>query len=217
MRTRALVTSTVLVLLAFCARALALPVVVDPSGAAFVGTWSVEWNADANFESWTRTQVAGAAVSGGVLSGTTSGTDPQVVRSNFAGGPDLDLGFNDYLETRLQVPANFAGDIQIYYGTTGATGFSAARIITIPNATIPHDGAFHTYRIDVGPEPWWRGTLRALRIERSIHKDDYTSYRAVGMKLLEHPHFNSDPSINKRIVVSLEFDDLDGELFVVWN
>jgi hypothetical protein len=43
---------------------------------------------------------------------------------------------------------------------------SAARAcITIPNATIPKDGAFHTYRIDVGPEPWWRATLRDLRID----------------------------------------------------
>ena len=38
-------------------------------------------------------------------------------------------------------------------------------MLTIPSATIPKDGAFHTYRIDVGPEPWWRGTLRDLRID----------------------------------------------------
>ena len=145
--------------------ALALPITVDPTGAAVVGTWSVEWNTAGDFESWTTTQVSGATVAGGVLSGTTSGTDPQIVRANFAGGPDLDLGFNDYIETRIQVPASYAGDIQIFYGTTGTTGFSAARAITIPNATIPKDGAFHVYRIDVGPEPWWRATLRDLRID----------------------------------------------------
>jgi hypothetical protein len=30
------------------------------------------------------------------------------------------------------------------------------------NATIPKNGAFHTCRIDVGPEPWWRATLREV-------------------------------------------------------
>lgn len=143
----------------------ALPITVDPAGPAFTGTFAVEWNTAANFESWTTTQVNGAAVTGGLLSGTTSGGDPQVIRSNFAGGPDLDLGFNDFIETRLQVPASFAGDIQIFYGTTARTGFNAARVITIPNATIPKDGAFHVYRIDVGPEPWWRATLRDLRVD----------------------------------------------------
>lgn len=146
-------------------RASALPITVDPPGAVFTGTWNVEWSTAGDFESWTTSQVTGATVSGGVFSGSTSGTDPRVQRSNFSGGPDLDLGFNDFIELRMQVPASFAGDIQIYYGTTATTGFSAARVITIPNATIPKDGAFHVYRIDVGPEPWWRATLRDLRVD----------------------------------------------------
>jgi autotransporter-associated beta strand protein len=143
--------------------ARALPVTVDPA-TPLTGTFAVEWNSAGNFESWTTTQVAGASVAGGLLSGTTNGTDPQVRRQNFT-GPDLDLGFNDFLELRMQVPAGYADDIQIYYGTTATTGFSADRILSIPNATIPKDGAFHTYRIDVGPEPWWRASLRDLRVD----------------------------------------------------
>ncbi len=143
--------------------ASALPIAVDPA-TPLTGTYAVEWNTAGNFEGWTTTQVTGATVSGGVLSATASGTDPQVTRSNFA-GPDLDLGFNDFIELRLQVPASFGDDIHIYYGTTATTGFSAARLITIPNATIPRDGAFHTYRIDIGTEPWWRAVLRDLRID----------------------------------------------------
>jgi hypothetical protein len=65
----------------------------------------------------------------------------------------------------MQVPASYADDIQIYYGTTATTGFSGDADHHDPNATIPKDGAFHTYRIDVGPEPWWRATLRDLRID----------------------------------------------------
>lgn len=158
-------TSRILIFFLLCSSAFGLPIVVDPAGVALTGTFAVEWNTDGDLESWTTVQVSGAAVAGGVFSGTSSGGDAQIVRANFAGGPDLDLGFNDYIEARIQVPASYAGDIQIYYGTTGTTGFSAARAITIPNAIIPHDGAFHVYRIDAGPEPWWRGTLRDLRVD----------------------------------------------------
>ncbi len=146
-------------------QAVNLPVVVDPA-TPLTGTYAVEWATTGNFESWTTSQVNTATVSGGFLTGTTSGTSPQITRSNFS-GPDLDLGFNDYLELRIRVPASHTGDIKISYGTTGTTGFNAARVLVIPDALVPTDGAFHTYRIDVGPEPYWRATLRDLRIEPS--------------------------------------------------
>ena len=92
------------------------------------------------------------------------GNAPQLTRINFAAGPDLDLGYNDQLEIRLQVPANFTGNIQIYYGTTNTPGPSGSRVITIPNSVIPTDGAFHVYRVDVGLEILWRGTLRDLLV-----------------------------------------------------
>jgi autotransporter-associated beta strand protein len=142
----------------------ALPIEVNPA-TPLTGTFAVEWNTASNFENWTTSGIESASVTGGALSGTTNSNDPQVSLSNFPGSPDLDLGFNDFLEIRIQVPASYANAIQIYYGTTATTGFSGARIITIPNATIPKDGAFHTYRIDVGPEPWWRATLSDLRVD----------------------------------------------------
>jgi hypothetical protein len=87
---------SILVLLALASllRAVNLPVVVDPA-TPLTGTYAVEWNTDTNFESWTTSQVTGATVSGGNLSGTTSGTSPRVILSNFS-GPDHDLAFNDY-------------------------------------------------------------------------------------------------------------------------
>lgn len=145
--------------------AVNLQVVVDPA-TPLTGTYAVEWNTSGNLETWTTSQVTSPTVAGGSFSGTTSGTSPRVIRSNFS-GPDLDLGFNDYLELRIQVPASHTGDIRISYGTTATSGFSTARVLAIPDALVPSDGAFHTYRIDVGPEPWWRATLRDLRIEPS--------------------------------------------------
>jgi hypothetical protein len=142
--------------------AQSLPIVVNPT-TPLTGTFAVEWNGN-TLESWTASGVATPTVSGGALSGTTNSTDAQVSLANFT-GPDLDLGFNDFLEIRVRVPANYADSIDIYYGTTATTGFSGARLISIPNARIPKDGVFHTYRIDVGPEPWWRSSLRDLRID----------------------------------------------------
>jgi autotransporter-associated beta strand protein len=144
--------------------ASALPIVVDPV-TPLTDTYAEEWNGS-TLGNWSAVQVTGAAVSGGSLSGTTSGTDTQISRTiPAASRPDLDLGFNDFLEIRIRVPASYVDNIEIYYGTTAASGFSSARILTIPNATIPKDGAFHTYRMDVGPEPWWRASLRDLRID----------------------------------------------------
>ena len=145
--------------------AVNLPIEVDPA-TPLTGTYAVEWNTAGDLESWTTSQVTSATVSGGTFSGTTSGTAPQIIRTGLS-GPDLDLGFNDYLELRIQVPASHTGDIRISYGTTATAGFNAARVLSIPDALVPADGNFHTYRIDVGPEPWWRANLSDLRIEPS--------------------------------------------------
>ncbi|HEY8904100.1 MAG TPA: DUF6055 domain-containing protein, partial [Chthoniobacterales bacterium] len=160
--------------------ASALTMTVDP-GNTVTSNWSEEWNAAGNLDGWTATQTSAAVQTVGsdtVLSGTTTGTAPSVQLSNFASGPDLDLGYNDFVEIRIKVPASYTGAIQIYYGTTtylisapgggtttmATTGFSPARVLTIPSSSIPKDGAFHVYRMDVGLEPLWRATLRDLQI-----------------------------------------------------
>lgn len=157
--------------------ASALPVAVDPTGT-LANPWSVEWDTAGNTEGWAGSG-ATVTVSGGVLSGTATSTDSRVQLANFAAGPDLDLGWNDFLELRVQVPAAYTGVIQIYYGTTSytiatasggtataaTTGFSSSRLVTVPAELIPKDGAFHTYRIDLGLEPSWRATLRDLRVD----------------------------------------------------
>jgi autotransporter-associated beta strand protein len=147
------------------AAAIDLPIEVDPA-TPLTSSYAVEWNTPGDLESWTTTQVTSATVAGGTFAGTSNGTSPRVIRANFP-GPDLDLGYNDYLDLRIQVPASHTGDIRISYGTTATTGFNAARVLVIPDALVPADGNFHTYRIDVGPEPWWRANLRDLRVEPS--------------------------------------------------
>jgi autotransporter-associated beta strand protein len=182
--------------------ASALPVEVNPA-TPLTGTFAVEWNTDGNTENWTTSQVSSVTVGNGRFSGTTNGITPRVIRSNFA-GPDLDLGFNDYLELRIQVPTSHTGDIRISYGTTATTGFSAARVLIIPDALIPTDGNFHTYRIDVGPEPWWRANLRDLRIEPSATTGqafaiDYLRVGDLpGDVYLINPEFSSDNEMTSK-------------------
>ena len=139
-------------------------IVVDPVSPALTNYTSLgEWNTDNDFEGWTTNQVSDGSVSNGIIAGTASGIAPKISKLNFS-GPDLDLGFNDQVEVRLQVPADFTGDVQIFYGTTNTPNISASRVITIPNSNIPKDGAFHVYRVDVGLEILWRGNLRDLQI-----------------------------------------------------
>ncbi|MCU0796083.1 MAG: DUF6055 domain-containing protein [Akkermansiaceae bacterium] len=188
--------------LGLLARGVDLPIVVDPT-TPLTGTFAVEWNNSGDLESWTTSQINSVTVGGGLLSGTTSNTSPQIIRTNFP-GPDLDLGFNDHLELRIQVPASHTGDIRISYGTTATTGFSNARVLVIPDALIPTDGAFHTYRIDVGPEPWWRANLRDLRIEPSSTSGQAFAidYLRVGDLpndvYLTNPEFSSDNEMSSK-------------------
>ncbi|MGB8166993.1 MAG: LamG-like jellyroll fold domain-containing protein [Chthoniobacteraceae bacterium] len=141
-------------------------VAVDPvdrlSGAAVLG----EWVTDGNAEGWAGTNVTGLAALGGSLVGddNSASADATVSRTAIAGGPDLDLGFNDYLQLRLKLPASYTGDVKFEYGTTTNTGFAATRQFVLPAASIIKDGAFHTYRLDMGLEVFWRDTLRDLRI-----------------------------------------------------
>ena len=139
---------------------------VDPAdrlaGAAVLG----EWATDGNVDGWVGTSVTGMSAAGGVLAGddTSSTADASVSRTSIAGGPDMDLGFNDYLQLRIKLPASYAGDVKIEYGTTVNTGFAATRQSVLPAASVVKDGAFHTYRLDMGLEVFWRDTLRDVRI-----------------------------------------------------
>lgn len=152
--------------LAAAARADVNPLAVDPPSPALTNYTSLgEWNVSGDFEGWTTAQLAATSVAGGVLAGTPSGANPQVMLLNLANGPDLDLAFNDYLDIRLQVSAGFSGSIQVYFGTTNTPGISAARVFTIGNTNIPNDGAFHLYRLFLGPQAYWRGSLSDLRID----------------------------------------------------
>ena len=141
-------------------------VAVDTADRLAGGTVLGEWAAAGNLDGWSGANVTGLAAAGGFLTGDDNSAtlDASISRTAIAGGPDLDLGFNDYLQLRLKLPAAYAGDVKFEYGTTVNTGFNATRVFVLPAAGILKDGAFHTYRLSLGLEVFWRDFLRDLRI-----------------------------------------------------
>ena len=145
----------------------------DPLNNAWSGG---EWATNGDLGGWSASNITGATVASGVLSGTASSTAPAISLTAITGGPDFDLGHNDYLDVRLKLPANYTGDVQIYYGVLNGgyadgdpgprnlTGFAASRCFTIPNASLAKDGAFHVYRVNLSLEVWCRGQLNDLRL-----------------------------------------------------
>ena len=143
-------------------------VTVDPAGPTLTNYTSLgEWNTNGNFDGWTTVQVSNTVISGGLLTSTASGHEPQLILSVPGIPPDLDLAFNDYIDVRLQVPAGFTGAIPIYYGTTFTPEIdtTTSRVLTIPNSAIPSDGAFHVYRIFIGPQVYWRSSLTDVQLD----------------------------------------------------
>lgn len=80
-------------------------------------------------------------------------------------GPDLDLGFHDYLDLRLKLTRKPEQPLAISFGTSVKPGFDPARRILIPVAGLVGDGQWHSYRLDLGLVVWWRDALRDLRVE----------------------------------------------------
>ncbi len=124
-----------------------------------------------NADGWTATNTANLTIAGGVLAADDNSTTANATLSLAAlsGGPDLDLGFNDYFQIRMKLPSGSSGDVQFEFGTSVKTGFASDRVFTIPAADALRDGQFHTYRIDVGLVVWWRDSLRDLRITPIIN------------------------------------------------
>ena len=150
-------------------RALLAITVVDPVDGQRLTSPVVlgEWSSSGDYESWTVAHAAGSGVSDGVLTVTApaSGSPVQIVRQDAAAGPNLDRGSFDFLQARLKLPEGFAKDVIFSFGTDTRPGFAADRSFTIPAAQVAADGQWHTYRVDVGLEVWWRDTLQDLRIQ----------------------------------------------------
>jgi carbonic anhydrase/acetyltransferase-like protein (isoleucine patch superfamily) len=143
-------------------------ITVDPS-VPLTKSYATEWNVSGNFESWTSSGTSLFGVANGVLSFKASGANPWIECAAISGGPDLDLGYNDFVDVRVAVPQSFSGSLVLSFGVLNAglpdqAGLSAAREVVLSQAKLKKDGAPHTYRFDMGLVPLWRGALNNLRI-----------------------------------------------------
>lgn len=140
----------------------ALWLTLDPSAPAMVKpTNAGEFNTEGQLEGWKVTGSSDASVKGGMLKFTPGSGEVRVERKEMA-GPELELGFNDYIEFKLQIPSGHKGEIKIQWGTDVEKDFSPKRTITIPTDHVKSGS--HVYRLDMGPYPKWIGILRDLAI-----------------------------------------------------
>jgi hypothetical protein len=194
-------------------------VIVDPGTRLSNVGLLVEWATTGDLESWTGSNVTGLAATNGCLAGTdaTTGADAYVNRTVMATGPDLDLGFNDYLQIRLKLPASYSNDVRIEFGTTVKTGFATDRRFTIPSTSLVKDGAFHTYRVDLGLEVWWRDTLRDLRVTPLLSStgDFEIAYIEIGDVAGTAPALNLNTNFKSPLTAS-NTSRLQGKHVCVW-
>ena len=82
-------------------------------------------------------------------------------------GTDLDLGYNDFLDLDLLLPAGFAGSVVVEYAAEGVDEDEPMERIVLPLGPLAADGRHRRVRLDFGLVPLWRGflTRAALVIE----------------------------------------------------
>ncbi len=79
-------------------------------------------------------------------------------------GADLDLGFRDFVDVEVQLPAGFRGDVFLEFAAEKPPGGEPLSRIELPAKSLRADGKLHRYRIDVGLVPRWRGFLQRLAL-----------------------------------------------------
>lgn len=79
-------------------------------------------------------------------------------------GLDLDLGFRDFVDVEMQLPAGFKGRVFLEFKTRGDAPSAGPDRIALPERTWIADGTSRRLRIDVGLVPRWRGFLTDLAV-----------------------------------------------------
>ena len=140
-------------------------VVVDPPDRLSSATVLGHWDKGSDAQGWQGTGVTGLTVSDGRLAATaTAGSPARIFRSGLTAKMDLDFGFNDFLQIRMQLPKGFKQSVLFRFGTTTHGGFADNRVFRLPAADLMDDGAWHVYRLDLGLVVWWRDSLTDLEI-----------------------------------------------------
>ena len=106
----------------------------------------------------------GVELKGKVLLNEQKDIQPGWTLTSIKNGPDLDLGFNDYIDLRLKLGKGSKGLVFVKYGTDRTPGINTEPSIQLPANLLKRDGQWHVYRLDVALERIWRGTLTDLQV-----------------------------------------------------
>jgi hypothetical protein len=126
-----------------------------PFDAADLGA---EFLTAGGFEGWTGFgNITGQAVSGGVLTGTSSNNgDAQIVNSTY----HFSASRVPVLQVRMRATQNTG--VQIFFATSTQPGFSGTRVAS---ATYSGNGAWQTLTFDMASQFDWAGTITDLRLD----------------------------------------------------
>lgn len=127
-----------------------------PLHAAFNSLNSYDFETDGNQEGWTGNN-ASLSVSAGVLSGFVTAPDPQVVQAGFNFSGSASSG------VLLRYRGSNAGNVQLFWGRSGADSYSASRVIITGYSG---SGDWETLYFRTSGHPDWAGkTVTRLRID----------------------------------------------------
>ena len=120
-----------------------------------------EFNTDGDFEGWDGTvnQLSGLTVAGGILSGTSTGTDPFLIRKN------LQFSTDRAPSLIFRIKSATGGNLQIFYATTEYPSLTGTHSKTI---AYTGNGAWQTIRVDMTTANQYLGrTATQLRFDFS--------------------------------------------------
>ncbi|BBH24091.1 hypothetical protein Back11_54360 [Paenibacillus baekrokdamisoli] len=156
--------------------------------------YGLQWdfNTNGNLEGWSMANQISGSVSGGILTLTSSGTDPYIVSSDNLNSPAV----NRYIRIRLKNNANDPM-AQIFFTTTTHTTWDAAKSVTF--ATKENASGYSTYVIDMGVNANWSGTIKQLRFDPMSKSGsmnvDYIQMTALGYDQAKGWEFNTDANL----------------------
>ncbi len=147
------------------------------------------------------TGLQGAKLSGVHVLGTLGNNPVKAIVTLPPSGVDLDLGFNDFIDLELQVPAGFDGKVSLDYRA------GERHRIEIPTSALAADGTLKSHRLDVGLVPHWRGFLTGL--ELIIEPGTVSGPISIGRILVgDRPGDVVEPNLQLNLKEGMKIEDL---------
>ena len=116
-----------------------------------------DFNTEGNTEGWTAVNVGNLTVADGVISGTPTSGDPQLIRTG------LSLNGDQFTRVTVRLRASIDSPIRLFWGTSNNDNFAAAR-----RATVDYSGGgeFQTLVFEMeGVDQWAGQTITRLRVD----------------------------------------------------